>query len=194
MPPDSAATAMTRSNRRSNMLPATQNPAESTQPTLQPKLQFSVQYAVPAEPNTLSVDQRLTRARLRRWVLSALRAVQCPEASMTLRLVDTPEGRELNAGFRGKDYATNILTFAYDTNPVQADLVLCVPVLDREAAEQGKPWLHHAAHLIVHGTLHACGYDHETDAEAEAMEALETRILARMGIADPYESDFFLGD
>lgn len=176
------------------MSPAIQNQAESTHPIRQPKLQLCVQYAVPAEPNTLNVEQRLTRARLRRWVTSALRAAQCAEASLTLRLVDTTEGRELNLGFRGKDYATNVLTFAYETEPVQADLVLCVPVLDREAGEQGKPWLHHAAHLIVHGTLHACGFDHETEAEAKVMEALETQILARMRIPDPYQSDFFLGD
>jgi probable rRNA maturation factor len=121
---------------------------------------------------------------VRRWIRHAL----AQDASLTVRIVDTEEGRALNRGFRKKDYATNVLTFGYgDQSPLAADLVLCGPVVAREAQDNGKSLQAHYAHLIVHGTLHAQGWDHETgEAEAQAMEARETAILARLGFEDPY--------
>ena len=106
-----------------------------------------------------------------------------------MRVVGEDKGRQLNRDFRGKDYATNVLTFDYCHAPVlQADLVLCAPVLAREAAALDKPLADHYAHLLVHGALHAQGWDHETsEADAEAMEAQETRILAALGVSNPYE-------
>jgi probable rRNA maturation factor len=106
-----------------------------------------------------------------------------------LRLADLDEGRTLNRDYRDRDYATNVLTFEYGVDPsgtASGDIVLCVPVLHREAAEQGKEMLSHAAHLTVHGVLHALGYDHIVAVDAENMEALEVDILGRMGISDPY--------
>ena len=107
---------------------------------------------------------------------------------ITLRFVDEAEGRELNREFRGRDYATNVLTFAYETAPdgVSADLVICVPVLVREARDQAKPLLAHACHLVMHGCLHAAGHDHEDTDEAAAMEAIEIALLARHRIPNPY--------
>lgn len=130
----------------------------------------------------------LTRAQLRRWAQAALLA----DAELTLRFVGDEEGRELNRGYRGKDYATNVLTFAYaqdESEPVSGDIVLCCPVVEREAGEQGVALEAHYAHLIVHGVLHAQGYDHEDDDEAQEMEGLETEILAGLGYADPYASE-----
>ena len=130
----------------------------------------------------------LDRARLRRWVSAALKAADVQVAMITLRFVDEAEGRQLNHEFRGRDYATNVLTFAYDTEPagVSADLVICVPVLEREAHEQAKPLLAHACHLVMHGCLHAAGHDHEQPDEAERMEAIEIALLARHRITNPY--------
>jgi len=151
-----------------------------------PRLSLSVQYGV-------QMDQ-LPRWRLRRWALRALDA-GAPSvpglraAALALRLVDAREGRRLNREFRQRDYATNVLTFEYGLDPdgtLHGDIVLCVPVLRREAREQGKRLLDHAAHLTVHGVLHSLGYDHLDEAQASEMESLETAILARMGIADPY--------
>jgi probable rRNA maturation factor len=147
-------------------------------------LRLSVQYNV-------AEQDRLPRWRLRRWVAQALAALEGPTgASFTLRLVGAAEGRRLNRDFRERDYATNVLTFEYGADPegvVHSDIVICVPVLAREAKEQKKPFLHHAAHLVVHATLHALGYDH-LDPEQEAeMEALEIEILTRMAIPDPYQ-------
>ena len=144
------------------------------------KLTLSVQYADPR------ARAHVTRADARRWVQAALLA----PAELTLRFVDAEEGRALNRDYRGKDYATNVLTFAYtedeDAEVTQADIILCTDVLEKEAAEQRVTIAAHAAHLVVHGVLHAQGYDHEDDAEATEMEALETEILAGLGIADPY--------
>ncbi len=129
----------------------------------------------------------LARHRVRRWLRHALGdAVQAAE--ITVRVVDAEEGRQLNCDYRHKDYATNVLTFDYSGAPVlAADLVLCAPVVAREAAELGKPLAEHYAHLLVHGALHAQGWDHETsEADAEAMEARETEILAGLGFSDPY--------
>lgn len=139
-----------------------------------PKLSLIVQYIIPALP---------TRAQWRRWIKAAL---QC-DVSMTLRIVDEAEGRELNKAYRGKDYATNVLTFVYDEEPpLSGDVVICAPVVEREAAEQGKDLLSHYAHLAIHAALHLQGYDHETDAEAEEMEALETALMLKLRYPDPY--------
>jgi probable rRNA maturation factor len=107
---------------------------------------------------------------------------------ITVRIVGEEEGRALNAEYRGKDYATNVLTFDYASEPVvSADLILCAPVIAREAREQRTPLADHYAHLLVHGTLHAQGWDHETsDEDAQAMEARETLILRELGFKDPY--------
>ena len=144
------------------------------------KLTLSVQY-----PDARLKD-RLTRTMLRRWVQAALFA----PAELTIRFVDADEGRALNHAYRAKDYPTNVLTFAYsedeDSGVTQADIVLCTDVLLREAQEQQKPLEAHAAHLVVHGVLHAQGYDHETDEEAREMEGLEIEILAALGEANPY--------
>ncbi|MDQ2139352.1 rRNA maturation RNase YbeY [Alcaligenaceae bacterium B3P038] len=154
-----------------------------------PDFALSVQYGV-AEP-------RLPRWRLRRWVGRALAAAfeDAPElaqtAALSIRLVGQAEGRQLNRDFRERDYATNVLTFEYGVGPdgvARGDIVICKPVLVREAREQGKRFEDHAAHLTIHGTLHALGYDHLDDEDARHMEALETAALARMGIADPYFS------
>lgn len=123
------------------------------------------------------------RAQVRRWV----KAAQETDVQATLRFVDAKEGRALNRDFRGKDYATNVLTFVYETQPVLGDLVICAAVVRREAREQGKPLKAHLAHMVVHGMLHLQGYDHETGAaDAARMEARERAILARFGIPDPY--------
>ena len=126
----------------------------------------------------------LPRHRVARCIRHALDA----DAEITVRIVDADEGQSLNRDYRGKDYATNVLTFDYATEPmVMADLVLCAPVVAREAAELKKPLAEHYAHLLVHGTLHAQGWDHETsEADAEAMEARETEILAGLGEPNPY--------
>jgi probable rRNA maturation factor len=120
---------------------------------------------------------------LRRWIGRALQG----DAYLTLRFVDAREGRRLNRDFRGRDYATNVLTFDYRRRaPVQADIVLCLPVVAREARAQGKTLRAHLAHLVIHGTLHAQGYQHDRADEATQMERLETRLLAGLGYADPY--------
>ena len=163
------------------------------------KLSLSVQYPDPR------LRESLTRALLRRWVQAALEG----PAELTIRLVDKDEGRALNRDFRGKDYATNVLTFAYndplEAEPAQttaaehrieadgltqADLILCTDVLQSEAAAQGKSIVAHAAHLVVHGLLHAQGHDHDNDDDAEAMERLEARILATLGFSDPYFASY----
>ena len=128
----------------------------------------------------------LGRRRVARWLRAALGG-DVQSAAFAIRIVDEAEGRQLNNSFRQRDYATNVLTFAYAGAPhVAADLALCAPVVAREAQEQGKPLAAHYAHLLVHGALHAQGWDHEADAEAEAMQALETRILTQLGFPPPY--------
>jgi probable rRNA maturation factor len=147
------------------------------------KLSLSVQY-----PDA-RLQERLTRPKIRSWVKAALLG----PAELTIRFVDAAEGQALNRDYREKDYATNVLTFAYnegdelaEDEPVRADIILCTDVLEREASEQGKTVEEHAAHLIVHGVLHAQGYDHMDDDEATEMELFETDILESLGFPDPY--------
>ena len=147
------------------------------------KLSLTVQY-----PDA-RLEATVTRAKLRRWVQAALLG----PAELTVRFVADDEGRMLNNHYRAKDYATNVLTFAYnegeeigDDEPTRADIILCTDVLEREAAEQKKTVEEHAAHLVVHGVLHAQGYDHEHDEEASEMEDFERDILESLGFPDPY--------
>ena len=150
------------------------------------KLNLTVQY-----PDA-RLEPLATRQKLRRWVQASLLG----PAELNIRFVDAEEGRTLNRDYRGKDYATNVLTFAYnegaeldDDEPSQADIILCTDVLQREAEEQGKTVEEHAAHLVVHGVLHLIGLDHIAAADAERMEAIERTVLASLGIADPYADD-----
>ncbi|HET9818328.1 MAG TPA: rRNA maturation RNase YbeY [Rhodanobacteraceae bacterium] len=128
----------------------------------------------------------------REWVTAALAGAHHRKpAELSIRIVGALEGRSMNRRYRGKDYATNVLSFPADlprgiTSPLLGDLVICAPVVLREAREQHKVPRDHYAHLAVHGTLHLLGYDHLNDRDATHMEALETRILAALGIADPY--------
>jgi probable rRNA maturation factor len=152
-------------------------------PPTRPTLQLSLQFA-DARHRAL-----LPRHRIARWVRAALDA----PGEITVRIVDADEALALNRDYRGRAYATNVLTFDYehggdDTGPVLADLVLCAPVVEAEAREQGLSLEAHYAHLLVHGTLHAQGYEHDDvpEAEAAAMEARETAVLAVLGVADPY--------
>ena len=130
-----------------------------------------------------------TRAEMMRWVKAALKV----PANLCVRFVGEEEGHELNKTYRGKDYATNVLTFDYQHEPVaEADIVICTSVLVREAKEQNKSFRSHLAHLLVHSTLHAQGWDHETDEEAEEMEAKEKEIMIDLGFSEPY-SDRAIG-
>lgn len=140
------------------------------------RLVLSVQYATQAP----WVPER---TQVRGWVRAALDG----GGQIAVRFVDETEGRELNRDYRGKDYATNVLSFPYDMEPlVVGDLAVCPAVAAREAEEQGKTREAHMAHLIVHGVLHLQGYDHENDDDAETMEAREREVLAGLGYADPY--------
>ena len=146
--------------------------------TARPALQLSLQFADTAHRT------ELPRHRVARWIRAALVA----PGQITVRIVGADEGRALNRDYRGKDYATNVLTFDYEHEPVvAADLVLCAPVVAAEAQEQGITLQAHYAHLLVHGTLHAQGHDHEDQDEAAEMEALESGIVVALGYADPYQ-------
>ncbi len=149
---------------------------------MMPALSLSLQFGAlgDAQPHSTA----LPRHKVTRWIRHALDA----DAEITVRIVDSEEGQALNRDFRKKDYATNVLTFDYTQAPlVTADLVLCAPVVAKEAKEQGKTLQAHYAHLIVHGTLHAQGWDHETSKKnALEMEAREVEILGRLGFANPY--------
>ena len=145
--------------------------------TARPELGLSLQFA------DASHRAELPRHKVARWIRAALSV----PGEITVRIVDADEGRALNREYRGKDYATNVLTFDYSHAPlVHADLILCAPVVEAEAREQGITLQAHYAHLLVHGTLHAQGHDHEDEDEAVEMEAEETRILAALGYDDPY--------
>ena len=146
-------------------------------PPLTLSLQFARDALVRAHRDTLP------RAKVVRWVRAALQG----PAEITVRIVGAAEGQALNHDYRGKDHATNVLTFDYSQHPtVVADLVLCAPVVAHEAADSGVTLEAHYAHLIVHGTLHAQGHDHESQAEASVMEAIESEVVVSLGYADPY--------
>lgn len=178
------------------------------QPVSASMVTLRVMAGSPREPDrhgmlTLSVQKVLRkrdttdvpkRREIQRWASAALER----DAEVTVRIVDAVEGRALNKAYRGKDYATNVLTFTYDEAdgmshlegmPLVGDLVLCAPVVAAEAAAQGKPLDAHYAHLVVHGILHLQAYDHENDDEAERMEAREREILANLGYPDPYAGE-----
>jgi probable rRNA maturation factor len=141
-----------------------------------PKLSLTVQYAV-------ATRGLPSRTQFRTWARAALRH----DARVTLRIVGRTEGKALNRTYRGRNYATNVLTFVFrDKAPFEGDLALCAPVVVSEARRQGKTTTAHYAHLTVHGLLHLQGYDHENDADARVMEPLEKRIMARLGYDDPY--------
>ena len=151
-----------------------------------PKLSLTVQFGVESAKTP-------TRAQIRKWAKAAL----AQNAEVTIRLVGQKEGRVLNRDYRGKDYGTNVLTFVYepmtddpmaDDVNLQGDLVLCVPVVAKEAREQRKSLEAHYAHLVVHGMLHLQGYDHESEDDARIMEALESHIVRSMGYPDPYRT------
>ena len=146
-------------------------------------LDVAVSYAAPRAGVPAS-------ASFRKWVAAALKG-RIREADLAIRIVDEREGQALNRHYRGKDYATNVLSFPAELPegvklPLLGDLVICAPVVAREAAEQGKPVAAHYAHLTVHGVLHLLGWDHEHDKDAEAMEQLEREVLAELGLPDPY--------
>ena len=156
------------------------------------RLDVSVGYALPRAGLPAAVS-------FRKWVAAALEG-RIREADLAIRIVDAREGRALNRHYRGKDYATNVLSFPADAAegvklpkgvkmPLLGDLVICAPVVAREAKEQRKPLAAHYAHLTVHGTLHLLGWDHEDAREAECMERLEREILAGLGVADPYADE-----
>jgi probable rRNA maturation factor len=147
------------------------------------QLDVSVSYGLPRKGLP-------SAASFRKWAAAAAQG-RIRRADLAIRLVDTKEGRALNRHYRGKDYATNVLSFPAElpegvTLPLLGDLVICAPVVAKEAAEQGKPPLAHYAHLTVHGVLHLLGLDHEDEREAEAMEQMEREILAALGLPDPY--------
>ena len=149
------------------------------------KLSLSVQYAV----GGINLP---TRHQFRRWIKTALQR----DVQIVLRIVDEIEGRALNKKFRGKNYATNVLTFAYadtdllpnNTDLLYGDIVICTPVVEQEAHEQHKDLRAHYAHLAIHATLHLQGYDHENEQDAAVMETLETKLLAKLGYVDPYKN------
>ena len=141
-----------------------------------PILSMDVQYAS-------EVDGLPTITQFRRWARNTIRV----DSEITLRIVDEAEGRELNNAYRQKDYATNVLTFPLAEEPfIIADIVICAPVVAKEAKEQGKTLEAHFAHLTAHGVLHAHGYDHEIAEQAELMETVEIQILTKLGYSDPY--------
>jgi probable rRNA maturation factor len=141
-----------------------------------PKLSITTQYAS-HQTNLPSQNQ------FRRWAKAAIRV----DTEVTIRLVDEAEGRALNKIYRGKDYATNVLTFPLTEEPhLMGDIIICAPVVAAEALAQNKPLEAHYAHLTVHGILHLHGYDHEIEAQAELMEGLETAIVSKLGYANPY--------
>lgn len=146
------------------------------------KLIIDCQFATPVLQNT--VEKVASTALIKKWVKST-----GPQSGLiTLRFVNAAEGKKLNASYRKKSYATNVLTFPYEHSKTQliADIIFCLPIIQKEAKEQGKTLKAHLAHLIIHGCLHAQGLDHESDQEAKKMEALEIKLLKILGFANPY--------
>lgn len=146
------------------------------------KLIIDLQFASPALQNV--VEKTASAALIKKWVKSTT----TKSGLLTLRFVNAAEGKKLNASFRKKDYATNVLTFPYEhsKSDLMADIIFCLPIIQKEAKEQGKTLKAHLAHLIIHGCLHAQGYDHETDQDAKKMETLEIKILKTLGFTNPY--------
>lgn len=141
-----------------------------------PLLRLTVQYS-------MDTKHWPDRATIKTWLQAAL----TEDLIVTVRFVEEEEGRRLNRDYRGKDYATNVLSFPYTTSPPYVgDLILCVPVIERESIEQGKPLAAHYAHLIIHGALHLLGFDHQTEKDAQVMEDKETNIMRQLKFADPY--------
>jgi probable rRNA maturation factor len=151
-------------------------------PLSKSKLMIELQYASPAIEAVVATQASATL--IKKWV----KASSPPNGQLTLRFVNMAEGKKLNLAFRKKDAATNVLTFPYELTKsnVHADIIFCLPVLQKEAKVQGKTLKAHLAHLIVHGCLHAQAYDHETKKDAEKMEALEVQILKKLGFSNPY--------
>jgi probable rRNA maturation factor len=146
------------------------------------KFIIDCQFASPALQKT--VEKAASIALIKKWVKST-----GPQSGLiTLRFVNAAEGKKLNASYRKKDYATNVLTFPYEHSQTQliADIIFCLPIIQKEAKNQGKTLKAHLAHLIIHGCLHAQGLDHESDQEAKKMEALEIKLLKTLGFANPY--------
>jgi len=150
--------------------------------TISPKLTIELQYASPAIES--AVSKAASSALIKKWAKNTISL----GGLVTLRFVNTAEGKKLNLAFRQKDYATNVLTFPYELSKksVVADVIFCLPVLQKEAKEQSKLLKAHLAHLIVHGCLHAQGHDHEIGRDAKKMEALEIQILQKLGFTNPY--------
>ena len=147
-----------------------------------PRLVVDIQCATPAIE--IALGKAVSFTLIKKWVKTSTRG----GGLLTLRFVNITEGKKLNGEFRKKDYATNVLTFPYELSKstVSADIIFCLPVLQKEAKEQGKSLKAHLAHLIVHGCLHAQAYDHETKKDAQKMEALEVQILKKLGFSNPY--------
>ncbi len=165
-----------KNTKRTSNLP----PASVEVPRREIKLKLATQYAARAADVP-------PRSAFRKWVKAALTR----DAEIVLRVVDEAEGQSLNRSFRDRDYATNVLTFVYDNvrpgvQSLAGDIVLCAPVIEREAREQQKDLTAHYAHLTLHGVLHLQGYDHESDVEAASMEQMEAEILGRLGYENPY--------
>lgn len=146
------------------------------------KLLIDIQCATAALETKL--NEVVSSTSIKKWVKATTKC----NGLLTLRFVNAAEGKKLNQAFRKKDYATNVLTFPYELskNTLVADIIFCLPVVQKEAKEQGKTLKAHLAHLIVHGCLHAQGYDHELDKDAKKMESLEIQILQKLGFANPY--------
>ena len=151
-------------------------------PLSKSKLMIELQYASPAIEAVVATQA--SASLIKKWV----KASSTPNGQLTLRFVNMAEGKKLNLAFRKKDAATNVLTFPYELTKsnVHADIIFCLPVLQKEAKVQGKTLKAHLAHLIVHGCLHAQAYDHETKKDAEKMETSEVQILKKLGFSNPY--------